>query len=659
MFRVAVLSLAISALTSGCGRSAPTDSRTPASATADSGRPLTFNQDIAPILFEHCASCHRPVDDGQQRARATTDSTADPICVAGAPFSVLDYAAVQRRARSIAAAVTSHAMPPWLPEHGHGDFVNERSLSDAQISLIARWVEQGAQEGEASRKPAPPSFAGGWQLGQPDLVLELPQPYSLHADQRDTFRNFVIPVPLPETRYVRAVEFRTETPRVLHHANVALDPSRVGRRLDRADREPGFAMMPDDEVQNVYGWSPGKVPVLESEDTAWALDPGTDLVVQLHMVSGGETAAVRPTIGLFFSRTPPTRTPIVVKLESKSLDIAAGDPNYAIEDSYVLPADVDALSVYPHAHYLATQMRGTATLPDGTERSLISIRRWDVRWQDQYRYRSPMFLPRGTKLAMRFTYDNSSANPNNPHRPPQRIKWGPLSTDEMGALWLEVVPRRGEDVAVLSGDYFRRALQADVAAAELQVRASPQDASAHNALALKYTQAGRAADAHRQLVEALRLKPDDAEAHSNLGTVLQSQGRLADGMTHLREAARLKPNDDRVHFNYGNGLLASGNVGDAVREYETALRLNPDEADAHFNLAMVLGPRNRLAEAVAHLRRVIEINPRNAEAHRNLALALSLQGRVNEAIPYARTAVRLEPDSTAARDQLQQLLASH
>ena len=549
-------------------------------------------------------------------------------------------------------------MPPWLPERGHGDFVNERSLNEAQIALIARWVEQGAPEGEASDKPAPPSFSGGWQLGQPDLVLELPQPYSLQADQRDTFRNFVIPVAVSDTRYVRGVEFRTETPRVLHHANVALDPSRVGRRLDRADREPGFATMPDDDVQNVYGWSPGKVPILEPEDTAWALEPGTDLVVQLHMVSGGEAADVRPKIGLFFSRTPSTRTPIVVKLESKSIDIPAGESNYAIEDSYVLPADVDALSVYPHAHYLATQMLGTATLPDGTERSLISIHRWDVRWQDQYRYRSRIFLPKGTKLSMRFTYDNSSANPNNRHRPPQRITWGPLSTDEMGALWLEVVPRRAEDVAVLTGDYVRRALQADVAAAKMQVRTSPQDASAHNALALKYTQAGRAADAQTQLEEALRLKPDDAEAHSNFGTVLQSQGRLAEGMAHLREAARLKPNDDRVRFNYGNGLLASGNVDDAVREYEAALRLNPDAADAHFNLAMVLGPRNRLAEAVTHLRRVIDINPRNAEAHRNLALALRLQGRVNEAIPHARSAVRLEPDSEAARDQLQQLLAA-
>jgi len=647
--------LIVAVLTAACG--SPSASNPPAPSPSDSSRPVTFNKDVAPILVEHCASCHRPVDDAQGVARAGGGTPADPVCVAGAPFSVLDYAAVQRRARAIATAVKSRTMPPWLPERGHGDFVNERTLRDDQIAVIARWVEQGAIEGDAKDRAAVPSFSGGWQLGEPDLVLELPQAYSLAADQRDTFRNFVIPVSVPDTRYVRGVEFRTDTPRVLHHANIALDSSRVGRRLDRADREPGFATMPDDEVQNVYGWSPGKVPVLEREDTAWALDPGTDLVVQLHMVSGGSPSSVRPKVGLFFSRTPPTRTPVVIKLESKAIDIPAGEASYAIEDSYVLPADVDALSVYPHAHYLAKEMRGTAMLPDGTERPLIWIRRWDVRWQDQYRYRSPLFLPKGTKLTMRFTYDNSTANPNNHYRPPQRIKWGPLSTDEMGALWLEVVPRRQEDVAVLTDDFFRRALQADIAAAELQVRSSPHDAAAHNALALKYAQAGRNTDAQRELDHALRLNPDDAEARSNLGSVLQSQGRLAEGIGHLRAAARLKPRDDRIRFNLGNGLLASGNVDDAVREYEAAIALNPDDADAHFNLAMVLGPRGRLAEAIDHLRRVVDINPRNGEAYRNLALALSLQGRVDEAVPVARTAVRLAPDSAAARDQLAQLIA--
>ena len=164
--------------------------------------------------------------------------------------------------------------------------------------------------------------------------------------------------------------------------------------------------MDGDQVQNVYGWTPGKVPVMEPSDTAWTLEPGTDLVLLLHMIAGATSETVQPTIGLFFSDTPPTRTPISVKLESQAIDIPAGDANYVVEDSYVLPVDVEAVSVYPHAHYLGKEMRGTATLPDGSQQDLLWIRQWDFRWQDRYRYQSPLFLPRGTRLSMRFTYDN-------------------------------------------------------------------------------------------------------------------------------------------------------------------------------------------------------------------------------------------------------------
>jgi tetratricopeptide (TPR) repeat protein len=598
------------------------------------------------------------VSSDRGAAAVGTSGDSDPICVAGAPFSVLDYASAHRHARAIAEAVARRIMPPWLPERGHGEFVNERRLTDEQIALIQQWAAQSAPEGDAADTPHPPAFSGDWQLGTPDLVLQLPQPYVLQPNDRDVFRNFVIPVSVGAARYVRGVEFRADNVRVLHHANLALDPGRIGRRLDRMDAEPGFATMADDEVQNVFGWSPGKVPVLEPADTAWTLEPGADLVLQLHLIAATTPQTVQPTIGLFFSDKPPTRSPIVIKLESKAIDIPAGDANYVVEDHYVLPADVDAVSIYPHAHYLAKEMRGTATLPDGSTQDLIWIRRWDVRWQDQYRYRAPVFLPRGTSLAMRFTYDNSAGNPNNRHRPPQRVAWGPLSTDEMGALWLEVVPRRNEDAGLLIADYYRRALQADIAAGELQVRNRPDDAAAHDSLGLKYLQAGRGQEAQREVEAALRLTPNDAEAHSNLGTILQAQGRLAEALQHLRQAARLKPKDDRIRFNLGNGLYASGDVAQAAREFEAAIALNGDNADAHFNLAMILGPQNRLADAIAHLRRVVEINPRNGEAYRNLSVAYGLQGQLDAAIGAAQQAVRLEPDSPAARDQLNRLLAA-
>ena len=611
---------------------------------------VTFNKDIAPILFQHCATCHRPIES------APSGKGGDVLCVAGAPFSLLDYASAHTRAREIAAATLARAMPPWLPEPGHGEFVNARRLRDDQVALIQQWAEQGAPEGDPADKPMPPSFPEGWQLGNPDVVLKSAEAYTLQPGKGEVFRNFVFPVPRSSTRYVRAIEFRADNPKVLHHANVAVDPARVSRTLDRSDPGPGFATMPEDEVQNVFGWSPGKIPVLEPEDTAWVLEEGSDLVVQLHMVPGTRAETVQPSIGLFLASAPPKRVPIVVKLESKAIDIPAGEANYVIEDSYVLPADVSIVSVYPHAHHLAREMRGTATLPDGTVKPLIWIKRWDIRWQDQYRYTDPVVLPKGTTLTMRFTYDNSEANARSP-RPARRVVWGQNSTDEMGALWVEVIPRRSEDARVLAQDYYRRALETDIAGAELQARNNPKDPAAHNRLALKYLQAGRAPDALARLDEALRLAPDDAEAHSNLGTVLQMQGRSAEAMAHLEAALKLKPNDDRIRFNFANGLTAAGRSDEAIPQFERAIALNPENADAHFNLAMLLGPRNRLDEAIVHLRRVIEINPRNAEAHRNLSVAFGLQGKLDEAIGEARAALRIDPGSAAARQQLDRLLA--
>jgi mono/diheme cytochrome c family protein len=334
----ALAAVAVVAVVAACSRATNEAEKTAA-------RAVTFNGEIAPILFDNCASCHRPIDDAAPRATATSGSAIGPLCVAGAPFSVLDYDSVRPYARAIASAVQRRSMPPWLPEPGHGVFADERRLSDDQIALIAKWVESGAPEGDPSDPPKPPSFSGGWQLGTPDLVLTPPEPYVLQPGGRDVFRNFVIPVPITTTRYVRAVEFRADRPQALHHADLAVDLGRASRVLDRADPGPGFATMDGDQVYNVYGWSPGKVPVMEPSDNAWTLDPGTDLVLLLHMIAGAKSETVQPMIGLFFSNTPPTRTPISVKLEAKAIDIPAGDANYVVEDSYVLPVDVEAVTV--------------------------------------------------------------------------------------------------------------------------------------------------------------------------------------------------------------------------------------------------------------------------------------------------------------------------
>ena len=254
--------------------------------------------------------------------------------------------------------------------------------------MIQRWVDQGAVEGDRRDLPSLPRFTNGWQLGQPDLIVSPSETYTLPAEGTDVFRIFVIRLPVDAPRYVRGVEFRPGT-RVVHHANIRIDRTPTSRHLDERDPAPGYdglmartAEYPDGHF---LGWTPGQIAPLVPKNLGWRLEPGTDLVVQLHMQPSGKPERVRPTIGIFFGGEPPVRTPAMLRLGSQGIDIPAGERNYTISDSYVLPVDVEVLAVQPHAHYRAREIKGVARLPDGTEKGLIHIKDWDFRWQHVYR----------------------------------------------------------------------------------------------------------------------------------------------------------------------------------------------------------------------------------------------------------------------------------
>jgi hypothetical protein len=400
--------------------------------------PPTFNE-VAPIIYARCSSCHRP---GQP-----------------APFNLLTYDDVKLRAQRIALVTKQRSMPPWPPEPGFGEFANARVLSDAEIDLIQRWVAGGAPEGDRSALPRPPTWLDQWQLGQPDVVLELPQSYTLPAAHGDVFRSFVIPIPGAMKRYVRGVEFRPTNPRVVHHVVMRFDRTGAARRLDESDPEPGYDGMvsaADESPSGRFlGWTPGKTPTFEREGMAWPLDPRTDAVINAHLMPTGKPEVVQFQIGLFFTEKRPVADPVMLRLGSELIDIAPGEKDYPVNARYMLPVDVDVLSVYPHAHYLARDMRAFAVLPDGSVKWLVWIKDWNFNWQDVYLYESPIHLPRGTLLSMRYTYDNSADNIRNPNRPPRRVIYGPRSSDEMADLWLQVVPRNAADAAVLEQDRLR------------------------------------------------------------------------------------------------------------------------------------------------------------------------------------------------------------
>ena len=529
----------------------------------------TFARDIAPIVFDACGSCHRPGGPG--------------------PFSLLTHAAVRQHATQIVQVTKSRFMPPWKADADGGPFVGQRRLTDHEIALIEQWVEAGAPEGDSSETPKPPMRTDGWQLGTPDLVVTIPEAYELQAEATDVFRIFAIPLPVDGVRYVRGLEFLPGNPRVVHHANIRLDYSPATRKLDAADPAPGYdGLMPRAAVYpdgHFLGWTPGQIAPLVPGTFAWALQPGADLVVQLHMQPSGARERVRPVIGLYFSKEPPSRTPAILRLGSQGIDIPPGTSNYTIKDSYVLPVDVDLQAVQPHAHYRLRSAKGTATLPDGTRKSLIHIREWDFRWQHVYRYQTPLALPRGTRLTMEYAYDNSEQNPRNPDRPPKHVFWGQRTVDEMGDLWFQLLPHRPADLATLNAETGRKMMLEDAIGYETMIRVTPGEGELHDDVALLYLSLGQPVDAVRHFRRSLELKPQSAAAHFNLGTALSVAGLLEESVAEYQRALAIEPDYASAHNNLGSVLSATGASIEAFRHFSEAVRLDRANVQAIGNLA--------------------------------------------------------------------------
>ena len=572
---------------------------------------LTFTKDIAPIVFENCAVCHRPGES--------------------APFSLLSYRDVMKRAKQIAEVTESRFMPPWLPERGHIPFAGERLLTADQIGVIGQWVAEGAVEGDPADLPPLPQWTAGWQLGKPDLVVTMLEPYTLPAEGTDVFRNFVIPIPVPATRYVRTVELRPGNPKIVHHAVMSVDPTSSSRHLDEEDAKVGFDGMEQGpgarSPGHFLGWTPGKMPLRGTEEIAWRLKKGTDFVLQLHMLPSGKPEVIQSRIGLFFTDKPPPKIPVVLRLGSNTIDIPAGKKDYVIEDTFRLPVDVEVLGIYPHAHYLCREMQGDGLLPDQTKQRLLHIKQWDFNWQDDYRYAKPVYLPKGTVLSMRYRYDNSAENVRNPHNPPRRVVYGPHSSDEMGDLWIQVLPRNQKDLTILKRNFVDKDLVARAAGYEQQLRFKPHNANAHYNFGTVLAQQGKLAQAAAQYEQALHLRPDFANAYHNLGFMLSRQGRLTEAAAQYQQALRIEPDFATAHINLGVVYHELGKLAEAAAHYKQALRIDPDIAISHNNLGLVYEKQGNLAQAVAEYERALTIGPDDANARRHLQRVRAMLGK--------------------------------
>ena len=346
---------------------------------------------------------------------------------------------------------------------------------------------------------------------------------------------------------------------------------------------------------------------------ALRLDRSTDLVLNTHLQPSGKPEVIQPSIGLYFTPHPATKTPMLLQLENDvKLDIPPGKKDFLVADDFTLPVDVDLMAIYPHAHYLGKDIQAFATLPDGRKETLIRIPHWNLNWQAVYRYAAPVRLPKGTTVSLRYVYDNSAENPMNPNHPPARVVGGNRSSDEMCHLWLQVLPVNFDPT---QGDP-RMVLQE--ALARHNIEKNPGDFEAHYNLAAMLQAKDKLDPAIAEYREAVRLRPDDATANNALGAALVATGHPEQGAGYLQAALTSQPDYFDAHYNLGLALASQNDFSGAVGQFQTASRLQPNDANVEANLGAVLAELGRFAEAKTHLERALQIDPNQSMAKENL-----------------------------------------
>lgn len=403
----------------------------------------TYNKDVARILYDKCAICHHPGEV--------------------APFPLLTYQDAAKRAALIATVTKSRYMPVWLPEAGFGKFQHERRLTDEQIALIGEWAKSGAPEGDPKDKPAPPSFADGWQAGEPNLVLKAGKGFAVAADGPDRFQCFVLPLNLEQDSYIRSAEFRPGNRRVVHHGVIYVDETGAARKLAAASEDGSYPCFGGPRVAAtglLSGWAPGTIAQPGDPQISVPVKKGTDLVVQIHYHPSGKPETDTSAIGITYSG-PPTKGRTALIMINTNIDIPPGESHYVVKSFATLPQDVEVSGIFPHAHLLCKDMKVDARLPNGEVSHMIWIKDWDFNWQGGYRYENPVRLPKGTRVEMSYTFDNSDKNTRNPSTPPARVTYGEQTTDEMAVAFLTVVLPTPADVPAFQRE-MRLSMLADL-----------------------------------------------------------------------------------------------------------------------------------------------------------------------------------------------------
>lgn len=354
----------------------------------------TFTEDIAPIFNKNCVSCHRPGE--------------------GSPMMLTSYAEARPWAKSIRKAVQERVMPPWDADPVHGKWINDISLTEKQIATISKWVDGGAPEGDPAKLPVLPNFTEGWQLGEPDYIIDLDE-VAVPAAGPDIFPNLSAKIDIPKDRWVRAVEVRPGNKNVLHHVVVFM-----------TNIMKGGGFVPDFLVV----WAVGTPPAAYPEGIGREVSKGSQVIVNMHYHPNGTAQTDKTKIGLYFGEGEMKKVLTGQFAGNVNFAIPPRDSNHVITSSYTIDEDIDVISFFPHMHQRGKSMKYTATYPDGKSEVLLNVPKYDFNWQWFYYPDKPVRLPVGTRIDLEAHYDNSASNPNNPD-PDAELTFGEGSNDEM------------------------------------------------------------------------------------------------------------------------------------------------------------------------------------------------------------------------------------
>jgi hypothetical protein len=378
-------------------------------APAGAGEPAvpTFSREVAPILERRCQSCHRPGEV--------------------APMSLLNYADARPWAESIKEQVVGRQMPPWHADPRYGRFQNDPTLSEEELRTLVGWVDAGAPEGDPKELPAARSWTPGWSVGRPDLVLSMKEEYQVPEKGVVPYRYFVVPTGFSEDRWVQAAEVRPGNRAVVHHILVfVLTPEMHPDELAARD------LIRHAQAWNLYlgGTAPGEDPAIFPQGAAKRIPRGSSLLFQVHYTPNGKAASDRSSIGLFFAAESPKLELVTRAVANQLFLIPPGSPDHQVMSQYTFSRDARIYSFMPHMHLRGKSFEYRAVFPDGEEKVLLSVPRYDFNWQHIYRLAEPLAVPRGTKIYCRATYDNSVANKKNPD-PSKLVHWGDQTWEEM------------------------------------------------------------------------------------------------------------------------------------------------------------------------------------------------------------------------------------